>query len=52
MSTEKDGKERVKKDVEAAEERRKQFTRRRAHYADADVSFVNERNRRFNEKID
>eukprot|EP00033_Pygsuia_biforma_P000506 GCRY01000595.1.p1 GENE.GCRY01000595.1~~GCRY01000595.1.p1 ORF type:complete len:225 (+),score=60.66 GCRY01000595.1:326-1000(+) len=38
-------------ELKEREEKRKTFSRRRVHYADADVSSINERNENFNKKI-
>lgn len=40
------------KDLEAQIERRKKFSRRRTYDDDADVDFINERNSKFNKKLD
>jgi pre-mRNA-splicing factor SYF2 len=39
------------KHVETQIEKRKTFSRRRAHHEDEDVTYINERNMRFNKKI-
>jgi hypothetical protein len=39
------------KELEEQANRRSQFSRRRTHNEDADVTFINERNRNFNKKI-
>lgn len=39
------------KELEEQAGRRSQFSRRRTHNEDADVTFINERNRNFNKKI-
>ncbi|KAI8615694.1 SYF2 splicing factor-domain-containing protein [Chytriomyces sp. MP71] len=39
------------KDVEKQTEKRKNFSKRRAHNPDDDVTYINERNMRFNKKI-
>ncbi|KAJ3239888.1 pre-mRNA-splicing factor syf2 [Chytriomyces hyalinus] len=39
------------KDVEKQNEKRKTFSKRRAHNPDEDVTYINERNMRFNKKI-
>lgn len=41
----------LKADLEAADERKKKFKRRRAHYDDADVNYINDRNKVFNAKV-
>ena len=43
--------ERLAADVKAGDERRKNFSRRRAFNEDADVDYINDRNRVFNKKI-
>ena len=45
-------KSRVVADINQQIEKRKKFHRRRAHDEDKDITYINERNRRFNEKID
>ena len=47
----KEGLDRLVADVRQKEERRSTFSRRRAHNADADVDYINERNARFNKKL-
>ncbi|KAI9327048.1 SYF2 splicing factor-domain-containing protein [Obelidium mucronatum] len=39
------------KDVEKQNEKRKEFSKRKAHNPDEDVTYINERNMRFNKKI-
>ncbi|KAJ3415704.1 hypothetical protein HDV05_004382 [Chytridiales sp. JEL 0842] len=43
--------EKVVRDIEKQNERRKAYSRRRAHREDEDVTYINERNMRFNKKI-
>mmetsp|Transcript_11143 Transcript_11143/g.15499 ORF Transcript_11143/g.15499 Transcript_11143/m.15499 type:complete len:448 (-) Transcript_11143:103-1446(-) len=38
-------------ELEATQERRRKFSRRRAHYNEADIDYINERNRVFNKKV-
>ncbi len=38
-------------ELEETERRRKKFSRRRQHYAEADIDYINERNRVFNKKV-
>lgn len=40
------------KDLEAQIDKRKKFSRRRTHNDDADIDFINERNSKFNKKLD
>ena len=39
-------------DLEKQDEKRKNFSRRRAHHHDADIDYINERNRNFNKKLE
>ncbi|KXJ04233.1 Pre-mRNA-splicing factor syf2, partial [Exaiptasia diaphana] len=38
-------------DLEKQIEKRNKFSRRRAHYDDADIDYINERNMNFNKKL-
>lgn len=40
------------KDIESQIERRKKYSRRRTYNDDADVDFINERNSKFNKKLE
>ncbi|XP_063931610.1 pre-mRNA-splicing factor syf2-like [Zophobas morio] len=44
--------DRVVADVKKLDEKRKNFSRRRAFDDDADIDYINERNRRFNQKLE
>jgi len=39
-------------DLTKQDEKRKAFSRRRAHHHDADINYINERNRQFNKKLE
>ena len=45
-------KSRLVADINVQIEKRKKFHRRRLHDDDKDITYINERNRKFNEKID
>jgi pre-mRNA-splicing factor SYF2 len=40
------------KDVEGQIQKRKKFSRRRTHNDEADIDYINERNARFNKKLE
>ena len=42
----------MSKDIEAQQEKRDKFSRRRMHDEDADVDYINERNMKFNQKLE
>lgn len=46
------GLDRMVKDLEAQAEKRAKFSRRRPEFHDADISYINERNRNFNKKLE
>jgi pre-mRNA-splicing factor SYF2 len=46
------GLDRMSKAMEKQIEKKKSFSRRRAHHHDADIDFINERNRVFNKKLE
>jgi len=46
------GLEKMTKALEKQSEKKKAFSRRRAHHHDADIDFINERNRVFNKKLE
>lgn len=46
------GLDRMVADLEKQVEKRGKFSRRRAHYHDSDIDFINERNRNFNKKLE
>ncbi len=46
-----EGAERLSAAIREKEEKRKSFSRRRAHNADADVDYINDRNAKFNKKL-
>ena len=46
------GMEKMVDDLNKQDEKRKNFSRRRAHHHDADINFINERNRQFNKKLE
>merc|ERR1711983_623190 len=48
----KDAIDRMSKDIEAQQEKRDKFSRRRMHDEDADVDYINERNMKFNQKLE
>lgn len=55
QGTHKDSKDAIDnmvKDIEQQIDKRKKFSRRRMHNDDADIDFINERNSRFNKKLD
>ena len=39
-------------DVQAQKEKREKFSRRRRHDPDADIDYINERNMKFNQKLE
>ena len=45
-------KSRLTADINKQIERRQKFHRRRCHDEDKDITYINERNRKFNEKIE
>ncbi|XP_032234825.2 pre-mRNA-splicing factor syf2 isoform X2 [Nematostella vectensis] len=45
------GIDRMVADLEKQAEKRAKFSRRRAHYDDADIDYINERNMKFNKKL-
>jgi len=54
INEEKPNQERLNKlveDIEKQEEKRKKFSRRRLHNEDDDISYINQRNKVFNEKL-
>jgi len=48
----KGGLDRLAAAMEEAKERRSKHSRRRAHHHEADVDYINERNRNFNKKLE
>lgn len=48
----KDAIDNMVKDVEAQIDKRKKFSRRRTHNDDADIDYINEKNARFNKKLE
>jgi len=47
-----EGLEAMVADLKKQDEKRKNFSRRRAHHHDADIDYINERNRNFNKKLE
>ena len=48
----KDAIDRMAKDVEAQISKREKYSRRRMHDDDADIDYINERNMKFNKKLE
>eukprot|EP00041_Stephanoeca_diplocostata_P004114 m.40918 g.40918 ORF g.40918 m.40918 type:complete len:219 (+) comp14881_c0_seq3:385-1041(+) len=48
----KQGLDRMVEDLDKQIEKRKEFSRRRAHHHDADITYINERNMQFNKKLE
>ena len=46
------GKNLLKNDIEQQQEKRNKFSRRRNFYEDQNVDYINERNRKFNKKLE
>jgi hypothetical protein len=46
-----EGAERLSAAIREKEQKRKSFSRRRAHNADADIDYINDRNAKFNKKL-
>jgi len=44
--------ERLSKDIKDQEEKRQKYSRRRAHDEDSDIDYINERNMKFNQKLE
>merc|ERR1712141_727164 len=48
----KDAIDRMSQDIEKQQEKREKYSRRRMHDDDADIDYINERNMKFNQKLE